>query len=122
MNERVESILEHMLEDAEDIITFADDVGSLEEFSKDVKTRKAIIMSLLNIGELSNQLPSEYRLAHPEIAWKKMIGLRNVAAHKYQALHFDILWDTTQTTVPELQIFLKSQLQTEEQTDEVETD
>jgi len=120
MNERVEAILEHMLEDAEDVVLFAGEVGTLENFSQDIKTRKAIIMSLLNIGELSNQLPQDYKTANPEIPWKKMVGMRNIAAHRYKALHFDILWDTTQTTVPELLTFLKSQLQSK--THEKETD
>lgn len=110
MNERVESILEHMLEDAEDIIMFAEEAGSLEAFSKDVKTRKAIIMSLLNIGELANQLPTEYKTNHAEIQWKNMIGMRNYAAHGYHTMSLDTVWATTQTSVPKLLNFLKSQL------------
>jgi uncharacterized protein with HEPN domain len=108
MNERVESILEHMLEDAQDVVAFADEVGSFEVFSKDVKTRKAIVMSLLNIGELANQLPKDFTNAHLDIPWKKMVGMRNVAAHGYHILHLDMVWDTTQTTVPELLLFLES--------------
>ena len=34
MNERVKSILEHMLEDAHDVVTFANESGSYDTFAK----------------------------------------------------------------------------------------
>ena len=110
MNERIEMILEHMLEDAQDIIAFAKEAGSFEVFSKDMKTRKAVVMSLLNIGELANHLPHDYIVAYPEIPWKRMIGMRNFAAHGYHNMSLDIIWETTQIFVPELLAFLKTQL------------
>ena len=110
MNERVKAILEHMLEDAQDVVTFTKDSGSYDAFANDVKTRKAVIMSLLNIGELANHLPKKFIDANPQLPWKSMIGMRNLAAHGYHTMHLDIVWDTTQTTIPELLAFLKSQL------------
>ena len=110
MNERIDSILEHMLEDAQDVVAFASDAGSYYAFSQDVKTRKAIVMSLLNIGELVNHLPIDFTDTYPELPWKKMIGMRNLAAHGYHTMHLDVIWDTTQTTVPELLVFLKTLL------------
>jgi uncharacterized protein with HEPN domain len=83
MNDRTESLLEHMLEDAEDVILFAARAKSYDAFVQDKMIRKAITMSLLNIGELANHLPNEYKVAHPEIPWKNMTGLRNYAAHGY---------------------------------------
>ena len=114
MNERVKSILEHMLEDAQDAVTFANELGSLDKLVKDVKTRKAIVMSLLNIGELVNQLPSEYKVANSEIPWKNIIGMRNYAAHGYHTMNYETIWATTQSSVPVLLAFLISQLQVNE--------
>ena len=110
MNERVRTILEHMLEDAQDVVTFASDSGSYDAFANDAKTRKAIVMSLLNIGELASQLPSEYKAVHPQIPWKNMIGMRNFAAHGYHMMSLRTVWETTQTPVPELLAFLQSQM------------
>ena len=110
MNEWVESILEHMLEDAQDVITFTEKVGSYESFSQDNMARKAIVMSLLNIGELANHLPSKYTGAHPEIPWSNMIGMRNIAAHGYRTMSLSAIWDTTQNSVPKLLSFLQTQL------------
>jgi len=110
MNERVKTILQQMLEDTEDVIAFTKEAGSFNIFAHDIKIRKAVIMSLLNIGELANQLPSEYKAVHSNIPWKNMIGMRNYAAHGYHTLNLHAVWATTQTSVPMLLAFLKSQL------------
>ena len=110
MNERTKAILEHMLEDAQDIITFAEKTDSLESFSKDRLLRKAVIMSLLNIGELANHLSPGFTAAHDEVPWKSMIGMRNLAAHGYHIMNLDVIWDTVQNSIPELLVFLKEQL------------
>ena len=110
MSDRVKSILEHMLEDAQDIVMFYTEAGSFKKFARDVKTRKAVIMSLLNIGELANHLPEDYRAANPEIPWRRMIGMRNLAAHGYHTMSLNIIWETAQMFIPELLAFLRSQL------------
>jgi uncharacterized protein with HEPN domain len=99
-----------MLEDAQDIITFAEKADSLESFSKDRLLRKAVVMSLLNIGELANRLPPGFTAAHDEVPWKSMIGMRNFAAHGYHIMNLDVIWDTVQNSIPELLVFLEEQL------------
>ena len=110
MNERIKSILEHMLEDARDVVTFSDKAGSLESFRQDAMIRKAVIMSLLTIGELASHLPDEFTATHQEIPWKHMIGMRNIAAHGYHNMNLNIVWDTARTSIPDLLVFLKAQL------------
>ncbi len=110
MNERTDLILEHMLEDAQDVVDFTARAGSFDVFSQDTMIRKAIVMSLLNIGELANHLPAEYTSAHQEIPWKRMIGMRNFAAHGYHTMSLRAIWDTAQSSVPSLLAFLRTQL------------
>ena len=110
MNERIRGILEHMLEDTQDVVSFTERVGSYESFCKDTMVRKAVVMSLLNIGELANHLPAEYTETHTEMPWKRMIGMRNLAAHGYHTMSLNIIWDTTQIFIPELLKFLQTQL------------
>jgi uncharacterized protein with HEPN domain len=110
MKDRVEIILEHMLEDATDVVAFCEKAGSLESFYEDVMIRKAAVMSLLNIGELASHLPVEYKNDHPEIPWKSMTGMRNFAAHGYHTMNLDTVWNTVQTSIPMLIDFLKSQM------------
>ena len=110
MNERVETILEHMTEDAKDIIAFTLKAGSFESFCQDTMVRKAIIMSLLNIGELAKHLPDEFTNAHSEIPWRSIIGMRNLTAHGYHIMNLSVVWDTATTSVPELLVFLQNEL------------
>lgn len=111
MNEKIRLILDHILEDAKDIIVFSQAVSNLEELRNDSLIKKAIVMSLLNIGELANKLPSEFTDEHPQIPWRSMVGMRNFAAHGYHILNLQIVWDTTQTSMPELVHFLEKQLE-----------
>jgi len=99
-----------MLEDANDAISFANEIGSLENFTKDAKTRKAVVMSLLNIGELANHLPLDFTQNYDELPWREMIGMRNLAAHGYHVMNFDIIWGTVKNSLPPLVEFLTKQL------------
>ena len=108
MNERIRSILEHMLEDAKDIMAFSQAVGTLEELRKNSLVKKGIVMSLLNIGELASKLPVEFTGGYPQIPWRSMVGMRNFAAHGYHIMNLEIVWDTAQTSIPELVDFIES--------------
>ena len=110
MNTRVRDILEHMLEDALDAMKFAEEVGNVEAFSSNKLYRKAIIMSILNIGELAKNLPQEFKSVHNEVPWKKIAGMRDIAAHGYHVMDDDIIWDVVTHSIPELAQFLQKQL------------
>ena len=103
-----------MLEDALDVISFCGKAGSFESFSQDVLIRKATIMSLLNIGELTTHLPAEFKDTHPEIPWKRMTGMRNFAAHGYHTMNLNTVWETAQTSIPMLLSFLQTQISEDE--------
>jgi uncharacterized protein with HEPN domain len=101
-----------MLEDSQDIAILISETD-FECFCSDMKTRKAVIMSLLNIGELASHLAKDYTDANPEMPWKQMIGMRNFAAHGYHTMNLSIVWDTVNNFVPALAKFLEAQLSVE---------
>jgi len=43
----------------------------------------AIIRQQTILGEAAKQVSPEYRDAHPEIPWKRIAGLRDLAVHSY---------------------------------------
>jgi len=110
MSVKIQSILEHMLDDAVDAIKFAEDVGSLDAFSSNKLYRKAIIMSILNIGELTKNLPQEFKASNNKIPWRKISGMRNIAAHGYHEMDDEVIWDVVTYSIPELRQFLEEQL------------
>lgn len=76
------------------------------DFMDDPKTQDAVIMKLLVIGELAAQLldeHSEFVGNHPEIPWHQMKGMRNRMAHGYFELNLDVVWDTVQLALPDLE-------------------
>jgi uncharacterized protein with HEPN domain len=108
MNIRTRNILEHILEDAHDAIGFANDVGSIDALTTSKLYRKAIVMSVLNIGELAKHLPHEFKSEHNEIPWKQIIGMRDIAAHGYSEMDDDIIWDVVKYSIPELVDFINN--------------
>ena len=62
----------------------------------------ASVLHLLQIGELANSLSTEFRLRHPNIPWKSIIGLRNIVAHRYGDLNFARIWEIIETELPDI--------------------
>jgi len=110
MNSRVRNILEHMLEDAQDTIQYAKEVGTKHDFTNNRLYRKAVIMSILNIGELTKKLPPEFKSVHNKIPWKQIAGMRDIAAHGYHEMDDDIIWDVATNSMPDLVRFLQEHL------------
>lgn len=82
-----------------------------EDFLADTKTQDAVIMKLLVIGELAAQLledHAEFAASWPTIPWFQMKGMRNRMAHGYFELDMDIVWDTVQKAIPDLETNLRS--------------
>ena len=110
MDTRVQNILEHMLDDSLDVIRFTGEIGNADAFAANRLYRKAIVMSILNIGELSKNLPLEFKLTYNDIPWKKIAGMRDIAAHGYHVMDDDIIWDVAVKSIPELADFLQVRL------------
>lgn len=101
---------ERMLSAAGQAISYVEGMTK-EDFLADRKTQDAVIMKLLVIGELAVQLleaHAEFATRHPEIPWSQMKGMRNRMAHGYFELDMEIVWDTVQTAIPDLESNLRS--------------
>lgn len=80
-----------MLDAAKTAVEFTKDLG-FESFLEDRKTRYAVERSLEIIGEAARCVAPETRESLPDIPWRSMIGLRNVLAHEYGDIRYEILW------------------------------
>ncbi|MCL2088658.1 MAG: DUF86 domain-containing protein [Oscillospiraceae bacterium] len=99
-----------MLDDSIDIINFTAEIGNADAFAASRLYRKAIVMSILNIGELAKNLPQEFKSKYNDIPWKKIAGMRDVAAHGYHVMDDDIIWNVAVQSIPELHDFLRVRL------------
>lgn len=73
-----------------------------EVFNSNEMLKRAVCMTVINIGELVKNLSDELRAQHPHIPWKSIAGFRDVAAHKYQTLHMKDVYQTVVIDFPEL--------------------
>jgi len=99
-----------MLEDAQDAVKFANEAGSADMLALNRLYRKAVVMSILNIGELAKHLPDDFKSVNSDIPWKQIAGMRDIAAHGYSEMDDDIIWDVITRSIPELAAFIDKQL------------
>lgn len=81
---------------------------SLENFMTDEDAQHAVGMAAINVGELVKHLSEDIRTENPDIPWKEAAGLRDVAAHSYDTIRMEDLFDTIITDFPELREKLQS--------------
>lgn len=70
------------------------DDANMPAFLSDEKLKRAVSMTVINIGELVKSVSEETRLAHKEVPWKAIAGIRDIAAHKYQTLRMEDVYNT----------------------------
>lgn len=64
-----------------------------EVYDEDEALRLAAEAILHKIGEAVSRLPDEFLAAHPEVPWRAMKATRNIVAHKYEQVDYEILWN-----------------------------
>lgn len=72
------------------------------QFDEDLEKMDSVALHLGNVGEAASQISSEFRAEHPEIPWKKIIGMRHRIFHQYLEIDWDIVWIAATREVPEL--------------------
>ena len=106
--------LHHMVHTCYELFEIMQDLNSVEEFVSDVKTRRAVTMCLLDLGELFKNLSDDERGEYPSENWQHLIGFRNRASHGYHQLDFKVVYSIAVNRVPPLYEFLKKKQQEQE--------
>ncbi len=73
---------------------------SYENFISNEMLKRAICMTVVNIGELVKSLDDSTRTAYPKILWKDIAGMRDITAHKYQTLRMEDVYQTVKNDFP----------------------
>ena len=101
MEHRDEVILRKVLSEIQ-VAAVMMDGCSLTLFQKNEMLKRAVCMTVINIGELVKNLSDGVRLSIPQVPWKAIAGFRDIAAHKYQTLKMEDVYETVVSDFPGL--------------------
>jgi len=57
---------------------------------------------LIKVATVVERLPSEFKSARPDVAWDKIMRMRNLVAHHYDHVDDDLLWAALSRRIPAL--------------------
>jgi uncharacterized protein with HEPN domain len=92
----------HIKDAINQIFLYTKNIDPLD-FLADEMRFDAVIRQLEIIGEASNHISENYRLAHPKINWRQLIGLRNLLIHAYFGIDKQMISQIVFLNLPELQ-------------------
>lgn len=87
---------------------------SKEEFLNSNTFKLAMGVSIIRVGELVKTLTSDFRQKNSQVPWRDITGFRDVAAHKYEIIDMEELYDTIQEDFPELKLQIEKILEADE--------
>lgn len=90
MSEQERLYLVHILECLDRIKAYLP--KSKTEFLDDTMRQDALIRTLQVLAESTKHLSDDVKVAHPEVDWRAIAGLRNVLVHEYLEVDLDELW------------------------------
>ena len=72
------------------------------QFVDDTMRVDAVTRNMQIIGEATRHLPSDLKAPYSHIAWKDIVGLRNIVTHSYFSVNLPIVWRTIEEDLPVL--------------------
>ena len=117
MNNKARRIPERLQDMREAIANARDDLGVLtkEDFLADGKTQRAVIESLIVIGEAAKlvmRLDPDLEIRAPD-AWQQFrdaYDMRIVLTHEYFRVDAAVVWETVKSDLPQLNVLVESLL------------
>lgn len=99
---RDKSRLEHILQAIERINRYTKG-KTFDDFIADDMMYYAVVKNIEILGEASNMLTEEFRIAHPDTPWKQVNGMRNYIVHEYFQVDNTVVWDVIKHDLPVLE-------------------
>jgi uncharacterized protein with HEPN domain len=93
--------LRHMLDHARELCELARG-KSLRDLEHDRMFELAVTRLLEVIGEAARAVSEPMRVAHPEIPWADIWGMRNALIHVYDEIDHVVVWRTIEADLPAL--------------------
>ncbi|MFM7787566.1 MAG: DUF86 domain-containing protein [Microcystis aeruginosa Ma_MB_S_20031200_S102] len=104
--------LQDIVESIDEILEWTANM-TLEDFSSNRVTLKAVLYNLGIIGEASRNIPSDIQLRYSQITWRLMGDMRSVIFHEYFRVELAIAWRTIENNLTPLRSQLQEILENE---------
>ncbi|WP_413250167.1 DUF86 domain-containing protein [Sinomonas flava] len=97
---------ERVLRSLVDFLRFSDTAAKVivargkAAYDSDEALRLAAEAILHKIGEAVARLPEDFTAANPEVSWRSMKATRNLVAHSYDQVDYDLLWGALARQLP----------------------
>ena len=73
-----------------------------DKFSRDIMLQSGFMSLILTVGEAASKVSKELQEAHPEIAWREVIAMRNRLVHEYFRIIPERVWDVIASDIAPL--------------------
>jgi len=73
-----------------------------ETFTTDENLRITVVYLIQIIGEAAARVSAEVRQVHPEIPWRKIVGMRHRLVHDYLDVDEEVVWQVATRDLPPL--------------------
>lgn len=91
-----------MQQACQDILEFTKGMNTGDDLQADRRTMLAVTRCLEIIGEAARHIPATFQERNPAIPWREVVSFRNVMAHEYFGVDYEIVWDVIRTEIPSL--------------------
>ncbi len=98
-----EDYIRDILDAIDKIEKFVEDMD-YEKFSRDDKTKFAVVRALEIIGEAVKNISNELKERHPNIPWKTIAGMRDKLIHAYFGVDWEVVWLTVDKDIPKIKL------------------
>jgi uncharacterized protein with HEPN domain len=106
---RVPDYLEHILSAIQRINRYTHGITE-SAFLENEQIQDAVLRNIEIIGEAARNIERsypEFAQQHPEIPWEDVYLMRNRISHGYFSVDLEIVWNTVQRYIPELEYQVK---------------
>jgi uncharacterized protein with HEPN domain len=81
---------------------------SIGDIIHDPTLQRAVVRSIEVLGEASKNLSPALKQQNPEIPWEDIAGIRDILAHRYFGVDWDVVSDVIFNEIPNLDVQIKS--------------
>ena len=78
--------------------------GGREVFLRDTMRQDAVLRNLQTMAESTQRISASLKDTHPEVAWQRVAGFRNVLVHDYLGINAARVWQIVEHGLPELKL------------------